>query len=182
MKLFELSFAVLVAVVLSTAWDAQAQIAVSDSDSHATSVAAPHQSINIEATKLLDHQTLYKAPDVVIQAAPATAPCRIALGIGGSIAWGGLGASGSVEDEKCTRRENARIIDNCKTNSCIAIMCSDTAVAKAVPKVCNNARTDVGYAEEPSKVYAAVPGPLAAGNCPGYSGKDPVVRQRMGCQ
>lgn len=186
MKLFEFSTAVLVAALLgSIAWDAQAQVSISDADSKSKAIAAPYQAITIEAPKLLERQTLYSPPDLVIPAAPATAPCRIAIGGGFSIPWGGLGGNGSVEDEKCTRRENARILDNCHTNSCIAVMCSDSAVSAAIPKVCNAARQDVGYweAQQPKTyaVEAQQSAPLAAGSCPGYTGKDPIVLKRMGC-
>lgn len=173
MKLFEFSTAVLVAALLSaTAWDASAQVSVSESNSLAAAVAKPYQSINIEAPKLLERSTLYSPPDLVIPAAPATAPCRVALGAGFSIPWGGLGGNGSVEDEKCTMRENARIVDNCHTNACLAIMCSDANVNKAISRICQAARGDVQMAEAKSA-------PLS---CPGYSGHDQVVRKRMGCE
>lgn len=77
--------------------------------------------------------TVKSAPAVFAPAAYATSPCRIALSGGVSVIGLGLSAGGSVEDEGCTLRENARILNSLGANdAALKLMCNDPKVAEVL--------------------------------------------------
>jgi type II secretory pathway pseudopilin PulG len=70
------------------------------------------------------------APDILTQ---PTAPCRIAIGAGGGWIGGALSIGGSVEDEGCTRRENARVLAGLgKSDAAVRLLCNDPEVSKVL--------------------------------------------------
>jgi hypothetical protein len=72
------------------------------------------------------------APDILSE---PTAPCRIAVGVGGGWIGGALSLGGSVEDEGCTRRENARVLAGLgKSEAAVKLLCNDPEVAKVLPE------------------------------------------------
>jgi len=180
--------------------NAQTQVGFGSQQAQATAgagagaIASPITTF--EGTDIPRTTTSFRTPDVIMNAAPATAPCRIAIGGGLGLPWIGGGANGSVEDPKCTRRENARILDNCKTSMCVALMCGDPDVKAQVPGSCNKASKEVALATEdqPLPKTAALdnqpkfvaldslrPIQATTTDCQGYKGTDQVVRRRMGC-
>jgi len=63
----------------------------------------------------------------------ASSPCRIGLSAGVSVVGLGLSGGGSVEDEGCTMRENARILNSLGANeAALLLMCSDANVARVL--------------------------------------------------
>jgi hypothetical protein len=81
--------------------------------------------------------TVKSTPDVSAPPAYATSPCRIALSGGVSVIGLGLSAGGSVEDEGCTLRENARILNSLgANNAALRLMCNDAKVAAVLTDVC----------------------------------------------
>lgn len=82
--------------------------------------------------------------------ANATAPCRVAVGIGGSWIAGSAGITGSTLDEGCNRRENARLLHNLgEVTAAKMILCNEPEVAAVLPACKTLAPT-----ETPSKVSA----------------------------
>jgi hypothetical protein len=77
--------------------------------------------------------TVGQAPDIL---ASATAPCRIAVGVSVGMIGGAVGVGYSVEDEGCTMRENARLLNNLgEKAAALKLMCTDPKVA-TVLSVC----------------------------------------------
>jgi len=84
--------------------------------------------------------TLRTVPSVSAPAALPTAPCRISLSAGVAVIGFGGTFGGSVEDEKCTMRENARLLDSLGAReAALLVMCYDEHVA-AVLGVCKQAK------------------------------------------
>lgn len=70
---------------------------------------------------------------VFAPSAYASSPCRIGLSGGVSLVGLGLSAGGSVEDEGCTIRENARILNALGANdAALRLMCNDAKVAEVL--------------------------------------------------
>lgn len=77
--------------------------------------------------------TVGQAPDIL---ATPTAPCRIAVGVSVGVIGGAAGFGYSVEDEGCTMRENARLLNNLgEKAAALKLLCNDEKVA-AVLGVC----------------------------------------------
>lgn len=77
--------------------------------------------------------TVGQAPDIL---ATPTAPCRIAVGVSVGVIGGAAGFGYSVEDEGCTMRENARLLNNLgEKAAALKLLCNDEKVA-AVLAVC----------------------------------------------
>lgn len=77
--------------------------------------------------------TVKSAPAISAPPAYATSPCRIALSGGVSVVGLGVSAGGSVEDEGCTLRENARILNSLGANdAALRLMCNDAKVAQVL--------------------------------------------------
>ena len=84
--------------------------------------------------------TLRTVPSVSAPAALPTAPCRISLSAGIAVVGFGGTFGGSVEDEKCTMRENARMLDSLGAReAALLVMCYDEQVA-AVLGVCKQTK------------------------------------------
>jgi len=84
--------------------------------------------------------TLRTVPSVSAPAALPTAPCRISLSAGVAVIGFGGTFGGSVEDEKCTMRENARLLDSLGAReAALLVMCYDEHVA-AVLGVCKQVK------------------------------------------
>lgn len=77
--------------------------------------------------------TLRTVPSVSAPAALPTAPCRISHSAGVAVIGVGVSAGSSTEDEKCTMRENARILDSLGAReAALLLMCFDEQVAKVL--------------------------------------------------
>jgi len=77
--------------------------------------------------------TLRTVPSVSAPAALPTAPCRISHSAGIAVIGVGVSAGSSTEDEKCTMRENARILDSLGAReAALLLMCFDEQVAKVL--------------------------------------------------
>lgn len=88
------------------------------------------------ATHYSGSYTVKSAPALMAPAAYATSPCRIALSGGVSVIGLGVSAGGSVEDEGCTLRENARILNALGANdAALRLMCNDAKVAQVLGAV-----------------------------------------------
>ena len=80
--------------------------------------------------------TLRTVPSVSAPAALPTAPCRISHSAGVAVVGFGLSGGTSTEDEGCTMRENARILDSLgERGAALLLMCFNEQVA-AVLGVC----------------------------------------------
>ena len=84
-------------------------LSVSDSKSVATQGNGNEQNITFNSNSPSD-MTLRTTPQVYAPSMNATAPCRIAISVGLSVIGWGAAGGGSVEDELCTMRENARFL------------------------------------------------------------------------
>ena len=85
-------------------------------------------------------------PDVI---ANPTAPCRIAFSGSGSGAGFGIGLGGSVLDEGCNRRENARTLYNFgEHTAALMLMCKDAEVAEVLEACKGNSASQVGSVPE----------------------------------
>jgi hypothetical protein len=116
----------------------QGQSSVNDNRSSAanatavstTSGAASGSSIvnNIPTTPdKLTINSVGQAPDIL---ATPTAPCRIAVGVSVGMIGGSAGFGYSVEDEGCTMRENARLLNNLgQKDAALKLLCNDPKVA-----------------------------------------------------
>ena len=77
--------------------------------------------------------TVKSTPSVFAPAAYATSPCRIAISGGVSVIGWGASMGGSVEDEGCTLRENARILNSLGANeAALKLMCNEPKVAEVL--------------------------------------------------
>lgn len=57
-------------------------------------------------------QRIVNVPDAPAVISHPTAPCRVSLGLSGSFLGGSIGGTGSVLDEGCDAREDARLLVN----------------------------------------------------------------------
>ena len=77
--------------------------------------------------------TLRTVPSVSAPAALPTAPCRISHSAGVAVIGFGGTVGTSVEDEKCTMRENARLLHHLgATEAALLLMCFDDQVAQVL--------------------------------------------------
>jgi hypothetical protein len=112
-----------------------------------------------------------QAPGIGVGYAPASAPCRIAGGGGLSIPGGAITFGGSIEDEECQWRENARSFASIgDTATAVEALCQ--IERNKVLKRCKAAET----AKSASNVYE--PKPVAA--IPDQRFDDPYLARRMG--
>lgn len=106
-----------------------------------SSISAPNQSITFNSPDKVEYSGSYKvrtAPDAPTVLASPTAPCRVAIGASGSFLGGSLGMSGSVMDEGCDAREDARLLHNLgQTSAAIGRLCMKPEMAKALGNQCD---------------------------------------------
>lgn len=77
--------------------------------------------------------TLRTVPSVSAPAALPTAPCRISQSAGIAVIGFGGTVGTSIEDEKCTMRENARLLHHLgATEAALLLMCFDDQVAQVL--------------------------------------------------
>ena len=77
--------------------------------------------------------TLRTVPSVSAPAALPTAPCRIPQSAGIAVIGFGGTVGTSVEDEKCTMRENARLLHHLgATEAALLLMCFDNQVSQVL--------------------------------------------------
>jgi hypothetical protein len=70
------------------------------------------------------------APDII---ASPTAPCRVAIGIGGGAIGGALSIVGSTLDEGCDAREDARLLHNLNQHdAALKRLCQKPEMARAL--------------------------------------------------
>lgn len=94
-----------------------------------TTYTSPAETRNIQDGTA----TLRTVPSVSAPAALPTAPCRISHSAGVAVIGVGVSAGSSTEDEKCTMRENARILDSLGAReAALLLMCFDEQVAQVL--------------------------------------------------
>ncbi len=97
------------------------------------------------------------APDMI---STPTAPCRVAVGVSGGIMGGALGIGGSILDEGCDAREDARLLHNLgKTVASIARLCAKPEMKVALGVDCPSVNpTTAGVWKDSPKVAASSSG------------------------
>jgi hypothetical protein len=80
---------------------------------------------------------IYNTPDAVAMIASPTAPCRIQMGAGASVPGIGISAGGSVLDEGCDAREDARLLHNLGLQTAaVKRLCAKPEMAVALGVMC----------------------------------------------
>lgn len=117
------------------------------------------QSVTVTESGALRYSGSYSVkntpnpPDVITN---PTAPCRVAFSGSGSGAGFGIGIGGSVLDEGCNRRENARLLYNIgETSAAKLILCNEPEIAAVLPAC-------PAQAPVSSKAAASTERPIAA--------------------
>lgn len=94
-----------------------------------TTYTSPAETRNIQDGTA----TLRTVPSVSAPAALPTAPCRISQSAGIAVIGFGGTVGTSIEDEKCTMRENARLLHHLgATEAALLLMCFDEQVAQVL--------------------------------------------------
>lgn len=94
-----------------------------------TTYTSPAETRNIQDGTA----TLRTVPSVSAPAALPTAPCRISQSAGIAVIGFGGTVGTSIEDEKCTMRENARLLHHLgATEAALLLMCFDDQVAQVL--------------------------------------------------
>lgn len=115
------------------------------------------QVTNINEAEIPNKVKIFQAPGIGIGAAEASAPCRIAVGGGFTMLYGGLLGNGSFNDEECQSRENARILSSVGEDvMAVAVLCGQKAIASANPTRCDKVRAAAGVKPD-SKTAAKQP-------------------------
>ena len=87
-------------------------------------------TVNSGGRRTTELRTVGVAPDMI---ASPTAPCRIAMGIGGGPMGWAASIFGSTLDEGCDAREDARLLHNLgRQDAAIARLCAKPEMAKAL--------------------------------------------------
>jgi len=146
------------ATVDNTAVSNSDSVSVSDSVSSATQGNGNAQNV-IFNTAAQDRVTIRTTPQVYAPSMNATAPCRIAVSMGLSVVGFGAAGGGSVEDELCTMRENARFLQALgQQDAAIRLFCADKHAAIALGKAYCPLR-NLESAEGPEQLPAVVAPP-----------------------
>lgn len=125
----------------------------SESDSHSSASTGDsfsggntsQQTVNVIESKEHHYSGSYTAkfapaaPEVI---ANPTAPCRVAVGVGGSWVGGSIGIGSSVLDDGCDTREDARLLFNMGLHDfAVMRLCVKPEMAKVISG-CSPKRTD----------------------------------------
>lgn len=98
----------------------------------ASAVGSVSQNVNFATPKIPDN-----TPDTALAVPPATAPCRIAVGVGGSSPGLGVMLGFSTLDEGCDTREDVRTLWAVGLQSAAyARLCQKPEMAKAMGTLC----------------------------------------------
>ena len=144
----------------NTAVSGSNSVSVSDAKSLAVQGNGNSQGVTINGAPSPDNLTIKSVPQVYAPSMNATAPCRIAVSMGLSVVGFGAAGGGSVEDELCTMRENARFLQALgQQDAAIRLFCADKHAAIALGKAYCPLR-NLESAEGPEQLPAVVVAPV----------------------